>query len=334
MDYFESGFCVRTPSWHGKERLLQTAPETWAEARTLAGLDWEPTLQPLYRKVWTPAGFDGWTEEWVEVDARAVVRDDTSAEIGTVSGSFQLITHAEMGQIMEAILDEPNVKFDTAGSVKGGRQVYCTVLLDEPYEIKGDVDGFGDPVITLPYFAVLNSHDGTGSCKGLFTQVRVVCANTVQAADADGNRHGAQFVLRHTSGVKKRLEEARDVIAGARIEAARWRETAEALALIPFSESQIITFLHEFIPAPPAGLISDRVMSNIEADRKSFLTLLESGTNSGMRNTGLGVVNCAIEFLDHVRGFRNQDTLLGRQILRAEPMKRKAVDLVRTMALV
>lgn len=351
-DYFESGFCVRERSWHGKELLLQAAPENWDEARLHAGLMWEPTLVPLFRKqtktVERPARYneisgyerrpiDQWTvtdtvEELIEVDARAVVRDDTQADIGTVSGTFQLITHAEMGHIMETILEEPNVRFDTAGSVKGGRQVYCTVLLDEPYEIRGDVDGFGDPVVTLPYFAVLNSHDGTGSCKGVYTQVRVVCANTVQAADADGNRHGAQFVLRHTSGVKKRLEEARDVIAGARIEAARWREMAEALAIIPFTESQIITYLHEFIPAPPAGLVSDRVMANIETDRRGFLTLLDSSTNSAMRGNALGVFNATVEFLDHVRGHRSQDTLVGRQILRAEPMKAKALKLVRAVA--
>jgi hypothetical protein len=35
--------------------------------------------------------------------------------------------------------------------------------------------------------------------------------------------------------------------------------------------------------------------------------------------------------LDHVRGFRNSDTYMGRQILSAEPLKAKAVRLVREL---
>jgi len=194
-------------------------------------------------------GDDGTTESYAEVTSTKLVqRDDTGAELGGVSGTFELITHAEMGQIVETILDEPNVKIETMGSVRGGRQVYALIRLDEPYEIKGDVDGFGDAVTTLPYFAVLNSHDGTGACKGLYTQVRVVCWNTVQAAAADGDRHGAQFSLRHSTGVKERIDEAREILAGARVEALRWKAIAEALALQPVSEDQQMIFLNEFIP--------------------------------------------------------------------------------------
>ena len=325
-DYFEAGFCVRTPSWHGKELLLDTAPETWDDARLAAGLLWEPRLVPLYYR-----NSDG---EFVEdTNARRVERDDSGAGLGTVSGTFELITHAEMGRIMEPVLEQPGCKLDTMGSVKEGRQVFATVLLDEPYTIAGDVDGFGDPVLTLPYFAILNSHDGTGACKGLYTQVRVVCANTVHAADMDGDRTGAQFSLRHTSGVKARIEDARDVVEGCRREAARWRELAQSLALIPITADDQITFCTEFIPAPPEGTFTDRVRRNIENDRLTFLRLLrDSATNAGMQHTGLGLVNAAVEYLDHCRGFRNTDTLVGRQILRPENLKAKAVKLVRELA--
>lgn len=325
-DYFESGFCVRERSWHGKEVLLDEAPETWDEARRAAGLLWEPRLVPLY--------FQNAAGEFVEAtDARRVERDDTAAGLGVVSGTFELITHAEMGSIMEPVLEQPGCKLDTMGSVREGRQVYATVLLDEPYQISGDVDGFGDPVVTLPYFAILNSHDGTGACKGLYTQVRVVCANTYQAADMDGDRTGAQFSLRHTSGVKARIENARDVVEGCRREAARWREIAESLALIPISDDDQITFCHEFIPAPPEGTFTDRVRSNIERDRTTFLHLLrDSATNTGMQHNGLGLVNAAVEYLDHARGYRNTETLVGRQILRSEPLKAKAVRLVRELS--
>lgn len=326
--YFDTGFCVRTASWHGQETLLQEHPESWDDARMAAGLMWEPTTEPLYRMttvegVPTPVEVTG---------SKLVVRDDSRDALGVVSQGFELITHAEMGSIVETFLGQPNVKIDTLLSMKGGRQVATTILLDEPYQITGDVDPFGDPVLTLPYFVLLNSHDGTGACKGLYTQVRVVCANTYQAADMDGDRHGAQFSLRHTSGVKARLDEARQIVANARTEAARWRELAEQLVALTVTDEIQLQFLDEFIPRPPAGITTERVQANIDADRAKFLHILrESATNQPLQHTGLGLVNAAVEYLDHVRGFRNRETYMGRQILTAEPLKAKAVKLVREL---
>lgn len=362
--YFESGFTVREPAWHGLGNVLDHHPETWDEARQAAGLMWEPRTVPLYTIDHQDREFTSYDEaqNWaydnvgdvvggasfvqrqgdrviarrdvitVDPNAQRVERDDTGEGIAVVSGGFELITHAQMGEIMETVLDQPNVRFETAGSVKGGRQVYALVLLDEPYEIKGDVDGFGDPVLTLPYFALLNSHDGTGACKGVYTQVRVVCANTVQAASVEGDRHGAQFKLRHTSGVAARIDEARQVIAGARIEALRWKETAEALSIVPITPAQQLEYLDEFIPRPPAEVVSERVRGNVEAERQKFTTLLnDSSTNAAMSDNALGLFNATVEYLDHVRGFRNTDTYLGRQLLRPEVLKTQALGRIRRL---
>lgn len=328
--YFESGFTVRTPAWHGLGNVLADNPDNWDDARMAAGLMWEPRLVPVYRRTVDGEG----REVFVEAEgAKLVERDDTQATLGVVSDTFELLLHSQMGEIAEAIVGAGNVRYETAGSVREGRTVYSLLLLDEPYQIKGDVDGFGDPVLTLPYLALLNSHDGTGACKVLYTQVRVVCANTVQAADADGDRHGAQFSFRHTTGMARRIEEATDALKIARAEALRWRTVAEELHAITITDEQQLMFLDEFMPEPPAGLATDRVRANVARDRQTFMTILnDSLTNCEMSHTGLGLVNAAVEYLDHVRGFRSTDTYLGRQILRPESLKAKAVTLVRELA--
>lgn len=358
-DYYERGFCVREPSWHRKELLLENHPIGWDAARPPAGLEWEPRTVPLHRHcadgAETLAKTAALAEEvglsstaaldlaqrllnlgligFVEVDnARLVERDDTGAALGVVSDEFELLTHAEMGEWMEVILDQPNMRFETAGVVKGGKQVFALVLLDEPYVINGDIDGWGDKVQTVPYFAFLNNHDGTGAAKGVYTQVRVVCWNTVQAAYADGDRTGAQFVFRHISGVKERIEEAREVIQGARVEALRWVAIAEELAQQPITEAQQMQYLSEFIPMPPAGVVSERVRANVDRDQQSFLHVLRnSATNSEMQHNALGLFNASVEFLDHVRGFQNATTYMGRQLLRPEPLKAKALADIRQL---
>lgn len=329
-DYFESGFTVRTASWHGKETVLAEHPDNWDDARMAAGLMWEPRLVPLFRR---DVDADG-QEVFVEAEgAKLVERDDTARPLGVVTDRFELLTHAQMGPILEAIQGAGDVKYETAGSVRDGRTVYALLRLDEPYTIPGDVDGFGDPVQTYPYLALLNSHDGTGACKVLYTQVRVVCWNTVQAADADGDRHSAQFSFRHTTGMAERIDEAKDAMNRARVEVARWQQMATQLHAITITDEQQQMFLNEFLPMPPAGLVSDRVAANVERDRQQFMTILNTSlTNCEMSHTGLGLVNAAVEYLDHVRGFKSANTYLGRQLLRPEPLKARAVALVRELA--
>lgn len=47
--YFETGFSVRQPMWHGQGEVLTDWPTSWPEARVKAGLDWEPMEEVGYR---------------------------------------------------------------------------------------------------------------------------------------------------------------------------------------------------------------------------------------------------------------------------------------------
>lgn len=344
--YFESGFCVRQPSWHGEETLLDDYPENWAAARTIAGLDWEPRLVPVYRATaWAPVevpvegGAEGETTlvmqptEFATVpNSQLVERDDTNAPLGVVTDQFGLINHEQMGEIIEAILGQTNVKYETAGVVKGGETVYCLVRLDEPYTQPGDVVN-GEPVLQFPFLALLNSHNGAGACKVTLTQVRVVCWNTVQAADAEGNRHGRQFSFRHVGKPMERIEDAKAALMGARKDAERWQGVMQELYGVTVDEEFKSRFVSEFIPTPPNGVVSDRVMSNVRRDQATFMRLLnESETNAHLSHTALGVFNASVEFLDHIRGYRSSDTYLNRTMLRAEPMKAKSLSIIRELA--
>jgi phage/plasmid-like protein (TIGR03299 family) len=331
--FFDTGFCVRQPSWHQQELLLADYPGSWDEARMAAGLMWEPYTIDLFRQTVDPAtGIPTGGYELAK-GARQVARDDTHEIIAPrVSDDFELLGNGAMGEIVEAVLEQDNVKWETAGSVKGGSMVWVLVRLDEPYTVDGDKLDDGEQVETFPYLTILNSHDGTGACKILFTQVRVVCWNTIQAADADGDRHGRQFSFRHTSGLNARIEDAQTALRGARDDAAQWQRMASELFSYKFEQDQTETFIEQFLPTPPTGTASDRVIANVLADRDRFRSMLDSPTNSGQAGTGLGLVNCAVEWLDHARGFRSTDTYMGRQLFRPEPLKTKAVHLVRELA--
>jgi hypothetical protein len=72
------------------------------------------------------------------------------------------------------------------------------------------------------------------------------------------------------------------------------------------------------------------VRNNVDRARKTFRHLyMDSPTTEAHRGTALGLLDASVEYLDHVRGFRNQDTYMGRTLLRPEPMKARTLTLIR-----
>lgn len=280
----------------------------------------------------------GWNEDrggivvHVPVDGhRAIVRDDTGAVLATPSDSFELIYHSQMGELLDAFTESwrkagAKVKFETAGSLKGGRLVYALVYLDEPYTIAGD----DSP--TFPYAALLNAHDGSAACKLLPTQVRVVCWNTWNAASIAGDLTGHQVILRHAGNVAERIEAAKESLAAVRDEAAAWRMTAEDLASINVSDAVLQMFIDDFIPVPEGA--SERTRT-ARLDRQAIFRELYEGSptmdGSRVRGTAYGLVQAAGEYLDHLRPYRTPDTYLTRTMLRPESIKTGVVARVREL---
>src|SRR5436305_3345308 len=304
----ESMFSVRQMPWHREGTVLADYPGSWAEARTLAGLDWDPVTTDIY----AVAGInpDG-TVHYEPVDGwKAISRSDTGTILSVNRDSYTVIDHSEMGEIVEAVLAQPNVKWETAGVIDQGRAVWCLALLDEPITLPGDDSA------TLPYLAITNRHDGTGACALRATAVRIVCANTFRAAELEGERTGTTFSFVHKSGWRNRIEEARKAVTGAQAEMRRYAELATELLAIPVSPAQRELFITASIPKPPEGLTTDRLARNVDEARAALRMIFESKTTEQVAHTAYGLVQAAGEYLDHVRAARSWETRLNRSLTR------------------
>jgi phage/plasmid-like protein (TIGR03299 family) len=317
----ESMFSVRQMPWHREGTIVADYPDTWTQARMLAGLDWEPVTAAVYAPVGINADgtvcyepIEGW---------KTITRSDTGAVLSISKDTYTVIDHAEMGEIIEAVLAQPGVKWETAGVLDGGKAVWCLALLDEPITLPGD----DSPV--LPYLAITNRHDGTAACALRATAVRIVCANTFRAAELEGERTGTTFSFVHKSGWRNRIEEARTAVTGARAEMARYAELASELLAIRVTPAQRELFITEFIPKPPEGLITDRVARNVDEARAALRMIFESKTTEQVAHTAYGLVQAAGEYLDHVRTARSWETRLNRTLIRPEPLKHRALSLAR-----
>ncbi len=317
----ESMFSVRQMPWHREGIIVEDYPGDWDQARKLAGLDWDPITTEVYAL--TDLNANG-TPRYEPINGwKCIARSDDGAVLSLNRDTYTVINHGEMGEIVEAVLAQPNVKWETAGVLDGGRAVWCLAMLDEPISLPGDASP------TLPYLAITNRHDGTGSCALRATAVRIVCANTFRAAELEGERTGATFSFIHKSSWRNRIEEARQAVTGARCEMRRYTELAAELLAIPITPRQRNLFITEFIPMPPQGLVTDRVARNVDEARKALRLLFDSTTNEQIAGTAYGLVQAAGEYLDHVRTARSWETRLNRTLIRPEPLKHRALSLVR-----
>ena len=122
--------------------------------------------------------------------------------LGVVGRGYTPIQNEEHAALLDALVDESGAHFETAGSIRGGRQVFLTMKLPRTMLI-GGIDA-----VDL-YIVACNSHDGTSAFRLLISPVRVVCANTQALAI---RRAQSSFSIRHTSGAHGYIGQARQAL--------------------------------------------------------------------------------------------------------------------------
>jgi phage/plasmid-like protein (TIGR03299 family) len=281
---------ARTGAWHGLGTVLADAPDS-ASAITAAGLDWEVTHSPLYRK------FDG---KFRKVPGRYLTaREDTGAELGIVGKRYHILQNRDAFAWCDSLVGTGEVRYEAAGSLKGGRMVWMLARLEGAEDVIADGD-------TLRRYLLLhNSHDGGGSVVITPTSVRVVCVNTLLLADPlagnDGDTTSAntrKHTLRisHTASMSIRLDEARKVLGIMNGRFAAYAESARELAAARFNEQDFARFLDKVVPLPPMGRVT---AYRTEARERITDLYYNAATQAPVRGTAWAAANAVTEFIDH-----------------------------------
>ena len=368
--YFETGFSVRQPMWHGQGAVLDDYPVDWDDARKKAGLEWEPTYADLFVQRTVPPICRGCAADvtdshgndcpvgdgivdlpdvgpagchlvdrldggdfLVHVPAdghQAIVRDDTWATLATPTNSYRLIQHHQMGELLDAYTEAWR-KAGAKVNFETAGSIHGGALVWALVWLDEPYTITGDDSATYPFAALLNAHDGSAACRLTPTQVRIVCWNTWKAAEAGSERGGHGVVLRHAGNIEERLETAKASLSAVRSDAGLYRMAMEDLASININDAVVRTFLDEFIPIPEGA--SERTR-NSRAERQATFRKLydESPTCAALPPTAYKLAQAAGEYLDHLRPFRSADTYLSRTMLSHEPIKGSSIKLIRDLS--
>ena len=184
----ESMFYTRKAPWHGLGVRVEEAPES-KEALIQAGLDWKVEQTDVYAA----------SGERI-LGYKANIRDIDRSVLGIVGDRYKIVQNEEAFAFTDGLLGE-GVKYETAGSLAGGKIVWMLAKLPEKYIISGDA--------IEPYLVFCNSHDGSGAIRVAMTPVRVVCQNTLNLALKGASR---VWSARHTGNVMSRMDEARETL--------------------------------------------------------------------------------------------------------------------------
>lgn len=284
----EIAYANKTP-WHGLgQQLTQNAPiEVW---RKEAGLDWQAKLSPI---MFT---WDG--QNYSEMPNQKVIyRSDTNAPLGVVTDRYKVHQPAEVLEFFNTLVQSAGFTLEVAGAIKGGKRIWALANVNRESVVLQDDAVRG-------YLLLSTSFDGTAATIGQFTSIRVVCNNTLSAADMENApsrvvlTHGAEFdqsLMRDRLGI---------VVSGFEGMMDKYRK----LARQGVSSEYARDFTNQLFPA------SYNHQTNTFKESRGFKRVLElfdgagmGASNHGVFGTKWGLLNAVTQYIDHERG-HNVDT--------------------------
>lgn len=286
-----SFYSFREPAWHQLGTVVNEEHNT-REVMEIANLsNWNVRLEDI------PI-----TEEYtMNKPAFMVVRDHPADKhpdvLAIVGDRYEVLQNEELFAFADNLLD--GARWETAGSLKNGRQVFGSLALER--ETVLDPNGVAD--VVKSYLLVNTSHDGSMAVQASVTPVRVVCANTLAVA-LSGVKQA--FKMRHTSTLDGRIASAREALNLSHKYLDEFDKMAKAMIETEITKAQFDKIVRTAYPMPDKD--SKGAMKKWENKLDLLDELLVADTNKDINKTAWGAYNTLTERLDWYRPIRGGNT--------------------------
>lgn len=273
----ETMFYVKEKPWHGLGTMVEEAP-TSADALKLAGLDWTIEGKPIYdERGKVINGF------------YANTRSSDGSVMGIVGSRYSIVQNEEAFAFTDSLIGE-GVTYETAGSLRGGRQIWLLGKMPERYIVGDKFE---------PYICFVNSHDGTGAVRACMTPIRVVCNNTLNLALSTAKR---SWSTPHRGDVKSRLDEARQTLQLADQYMKDLAAKADQLANEKMTEEQVVIVLDKMFEL--AKDATDRQKKTAQDAKNEIVCCMLHPDLANFLNTKWGFINAVSDFVGHAAPVR------------------------------
>lgn len=294
---------------------------TAEQAIVAANLGYTVEKVPLFMRI--PGNGVDVPESFVKTDGFATVNSDTNDILGYVRSRYTPLQNRAAFGFFDELIEEGGAHYVTAGALGKGERIWLLAQMPETFEpLAGDV--------SKNYCLLSNSHDGNSPVTVRFTQIRVVCQNTLTAA-MKGTKE--TISVRHSTNVEHRLRTAASILREYRDHMANLGEVFTKFTAITIDDAWIDEYIDglfglEIDIASPAG--RTRRQNNVN----TFMRYVDSGRGTnipGVKGTVWGAYNAAVEFADYEVINRADDRIQSILYGTANNFRQKAFDLALSM---
>jgi len=284
----ETMFYARETPWHGLGIRVDQALSS-VDAIKAASLEWDVYSAKL------KATLEDGTQVPI-IDRVANIRKSDKKVLAVVSTDYTIVQNREAFAFTDALLGNKGVKYETAGSLFGGRQVWLLAKMD-------GITVLGDKVD--PYLCFTNSHDGSTGVRVAITPIRVVCNNTLTMAMHDATRVWSTI---HKGDIQSRIEEAQSTLKKVTVYLQEMPKIAKEMADTNIYMDEVEGILNGLFPVDEekAGPIK---IKNTERMKNTLYTLwTETPDIQKFQGTAWGMYNALADMVSHMKPLRETAT--------------------------
>lgn len=275
----ETMFYTRETPWHGLGTRVMEALGS-KEALSLSGLDWNVEQEPIYTETGNLiSGF------------KANIRDIDQKVLGVVTDRYRVIQNGEAFAFTDELLGE-GIRYETAGSLQGGRKVWLLAHLPHEYIIAGER--------ISPYLLFSNTHDGSGAIRAAVTPIRVVCNNTLNLALNTAKRSWSTI---HMGDIQSKLEEAKNTLFMANTYMDELGREFENLRKKKLTEKQVMEYIGLLIPLDENGTSQQKKnVTRLQNDMK--MRYFDAPDLQDVGHNAYRFINAVSDFATHAEPLR------------------------------
>jgi len=329
-----SFFSVKEKAWHNLGQIISDYP-TSAEAIKYAGLDYEVEKRPLftYDNVNNEGATDLLIPEIEVPNFYATIRTDTEQVLGVVGRDYEIVQNVNAFEFFDSIVGgKDGILYETAGALGNGERIFITAKLPDYIRV-------GRDDLIEQFLFLTTSHDGYGSITAAFTPVRIVCANTLNAAMRN---HSNSIKIRHTASAKDRLKEAHKLLGLTNLLANELEEVFNHWSRVRITDNEVKRLV-QLAMAP-----NKEVLQSLQDNRQDELSTTYNNMVSSVmeyaltsptqqeattRGTLFGAYNAVTGYFQNVRNYKDNEAKF-KSIMHGTGLQRsqKAFDLCTAFA--
>lgn len=140
-------------------------------------------------------------KQFIIKDKVSTMRTDIDGHLGVVGKDYGVVQNIKGFEFIDALCtgSAGTPCIESAGLLGHGERVFITAKFPEPIRLAHNSND-----LVEMYIIFTNSHNGTGALSAMVSPIRVVCANTLNAAF---HNNAGRWNVRHTSNVNNRISD-------------------------------------------------------------------------------------------------------------------------------